>query len=392
MLDELPFEADDAAKPRSHRRKRKGRSGFTFLLVVVLLGALGLGGWFGFEQVRGMLSAEDFEGTGNGTEVLVEVPEGALLSNIANELFDKGVVASPQAFVQAAEANSDSKGIQPGSYRLQEEMSGEAAVLALLDRSNRVTNGITIPEGLESWAIYERLSEASDIPVEDFEAAAEDPEALGVLDYWFTRTDGKKVTKSIEGFLYPSTYEFPPNATAGEMLAAMVGQFNAVVEGMDFVPTVESGLNISPYEALIVASLAQAEAGVPDDIGKVARVAYNRLYHEFHCGGGLENCLQFDVTTNYGLMVAGGDKKESKHLTETELRDPDNEWSTHVYAGLPPTAINNPGELALQGAMAPPEGKWYFFVAVDKEGNSKFAETEAEHMQNIDEAKENGVL
>lgn len=392
MLDELPFEADDAAKPRSHRRKRKGRTGFTLLLVVVLLGALGLGGWFGFEQVRGMLSAEDFEGTGNGTEVLVEVAEGALLSNIANELADKGVVASPQAFVQAAEANPDSKGIQPGTYRMQEEMSGEAAVLALLDRANRVTNGITIPEGLESWAIYELLSEAFDIPVEDFEAAAEDPETLGVLDYWFTRTDGKEVTKSIEGFLYPSTYEFPPNATASDMLSIMVAQFNTVVEGMEFVPTVEGGLGISPYEALIVASLAQAEAGVPGDLGKVARVAYNRLYKEFYCSGDLTNCLQFDVTTNYGLMVAGGDKKESKHLTDADLKDPDNKWSTHVYAGLPPTAINNPGELALKGAMDPPPGLWYFFVAVDKEGNSKFAETEAEHRENIEEAKENGVL
>ena len=392
MLGELPFEADDAATPRSHRRRRRGRSGFTLLLVVVLLGALGAGGWFGFQQVSDMLSGEDFDGTGNGVEVTVEVPEGATLSTIATELYEAGVVASTKAFISAAEEHPEATGIQPGVYLLQEEMSGEAAVLALLDRSNRNVNGVTIPEGVESWAVYEILSSASGIPVEEFEAAAEDPEALGVPAFWFERSDGKDVTKSIEGFLFPSTYEFPPNATAQEMLSIMVGQFLSVAEKLDFVSRVESERGISPYEAMLVASLAQAEAGVADDLGKVARVAYNRLYQDFFCDGELMNCLQFDVTTNYGLMVAGGDKKESKNLTHDELNDADNLWSTHVYSGLPPTAINNPGELALEGAMAPPEGDWFFFVAVDKEGNSKFAETEEEHRQNIAEAEANGVL
>lgn len=392
MLGELPFEADDAASPRSHRRKRRGRSGITLLLVLVLLGALGAGGWFGFQQVRDMLSADDFEGDGNGVEVVVEIPEGATLSTIGNELQEKGVVASAQAFVDAAEDHPEARGIQPGVYVLQGEMSGEAAVVALLDLNNRDITTVTIPEGVESWVVYDILSTASGIPVEEFEAAAEDPEALGIPDFWFERSDDKEVTKSIEGFLFPLTYEFQPDTSAEEMLSTMVSQFLSVVEGMDFVSQVESELGISPYEALIVASLSQAEAGVPDDLGKVSRVAYNRLYKDFFCDGELMNCLQFDVTTNYGLMVAGGDKKESKNLTYDELNDPDNLWSTHVYDGLPPTAINNPGELALEGAMSPPDGDWYFFVAVDKEGNSKFAETEEEHQQNIDEAKANGVL
>ncbi|GAA4894044.1 UPF0755 protein [Stackebrandtia albiflava] len=392
MLDELPFEADDAAKPRSHRRRRRGRSGLTLLLVVVLLGTLGVGGWFGYQKVQDMFGSEDFEGDGNGTEVAVEIPEGALLADIATVLFDEGVVASTGAFIEAAEANSDSKGIQPGIYTLQEEMSGEAAVLALLNPENRETNGFTIPEGLETFTIYERLEEATGIPVEEFEAAAEDPEALGVADFWFTRTDGKEVMKSIEGFLYPETYTFPPNATAAEILSMMVAQFNSVVTEMGFIEKAENDLNISPYEALIVASLAQAEAGVPGDIGKIARVAYNRLYKDFACSGELFNCLEFDVTTNYGLMVAGGEKKPSGELTDAEMDDPDNLWSTHAYAGLPPTAINSPGLLALEGAVSPPPGEWLFFVAIDKEGNSAFAETADEHAENEQIARDNGIL
>ena len=391
MLGELPFEADNAANPRSHRRRR-GRSGFTFLLVVVLLGALGAGGWFGFQQVRDMFAAEDFEGDGNGVEVVVEIPEGASLSTIATVLEENGVVASTEAFVAAAEAEPDATGIQPGVYVLQEQMSGQAAVAALLDLDNRNVNAVTIPEGVESWVVYELLSESSGIPVEEFEAAAEDPEALGVPDFWFERSDGKEITKSIEGFLYPLTYEFQPGMTAEEMLSLMIDHFLSTMDSLDFVSHVESELGITPYEALIVASLSQAEAGVPEDLGKVSRVAYNRAYKEFYCTGELMNCLQFDVTTNYGLMVAGGEKKESKDLTYDDLNDSGNLWSTHVYAGLPPTAINNPGQLALEGAMSPPDGDWYFFVAVDKEGNSKFAETQEEHEQNIAEAEANGVL
>src|SRR6185312_6706260 len=155
------------------------------------------------------------------------------------------------------------------------QMSGDAAVAAMLDLKNRIVNGITIPEGLTAKTVYKRLSEKTDIPVKDFEAAAKDPEALGVPDWWFKRDDGKKVVKSVEGFLYPDTYEIPPKATAESILKLMVDNFLSVTGEMKFADRVQKERKVSPYEALIVASLAQAEAGNKDDLGKVARVAYN---------------------------------------------------------------------------------------------------------------------
>jgi UPF0755 protein len=195
------------------------------------------------------------------------------------------------------------------------------------------------------------------------------------------------VAPSIEGFLFPDTYEFNPNATAEQVLQQMVQRFLAVAQEIDFVKTVERERGgISPYEALIVASLAQAEAGVPKDLGKIARVAYNRLYKDFPCG-----CLEMDVTVNYWLELQGKPMKHSNQMQESELDDPRNPYNRKLR-GLIPTPIDNPGKAAMQGAMAPPPGNWLFFVAIDKQGNSAFASTIAEHERNKATARRNGVL
>jgi UPF0755 protein len=129
---------------------------------------------------------------------------------------------------------------------------------------------------------------------------------------------------------------------------------------------------------------------VPQDLPKIARVAYNRLYTtspELGC-----HCLEMDVTVNYGLELQGKPSKASKDLTAAELNDPKNPYNTKVHEGLPPTAIDNPGAAALTAAMRPATGTWVFFVAVDKQGHSAFATTHAEHERNVQKARANGVL
>lgn len=395
MLDERPYETMDPSQPRRrrHRRRRKGRTVFALLLVFVLLGTVGVVGFVGFDKIKNIFSAPDYAGDGNGVKVQVEIAEGSVLSDIGDALHKKDVVKSANAFVNAAEANPKSNQIGPGTYAMEKQMSGEAALERMLDPKSRKVSGVTIREGLTMWGTFKTLSEATGVSIDDFKAAAEDPEALGVPDEWFERKDGKDVVKSVEGFLFPAKYEFKKNSSAEDILKTMVTQFLKVTESMNFVDSVASNRsNYSPYEVLTVASLAQAEAGVPDDLGKVARVAYNRMDGEYWCHGGLENCLEFDTTTNYGLIEAGKGSKNSKDLTDAELNDEGNKWSTHVRAGLPPTPINSPGKSAMEGAADPPSGKWKFFVAIDKEGNSAFAETKEEHDANVEEARKNGVL
>jgi UPF0755 protein len=396
MIDELDLAFDEHAergRPR-HRRggrgdggKRGGRSAIAFLMAFVLLALLGGGVYLGYSRIKDFFTAADYDGDGTG-QVQVRVDPDTSVTEIGNILVKADVVKSTKAFTQAAAANPQGTNIQDGTYQMRKQMSAKAAVTLMLDPKSRVVNGITIPEGKTSFQIYALLSQKTGISVDDFKTAAKDPEALGVPDFWFNRTDKQPVTKSIEGFLFPDTYEFPPKATADQILSQMVARFLKVTTQIDFVNVVQRDRKISPYEALTVASLAQAEAGNVDDLGKIAKVAYNRLYSgNFPC-----NCLQFDVGINYYYQLTGRPTKSSKQMTDAELTDPKNPYRTHNKPGLTPTAIDNPGQAALQGAMSPPQGAWLYFVAIDKQGHSAFAVTNAEHEKNKLIAKQNGVL
>ncbi|NLU80454.1 endolytic transglycosylase MltG [Micromonospora sp. HNM0581] len=398
MMDDLDLgfdeqERGDKGKHRRGRRKGSGSGGgrgktvLALLLAVVLLGGIGGAAFYGFDRIQNYLVTPDYEGGGT-EEVTVQIPQGAFLADMAVALYDAGVVKSTKAFIEAADENSRSRNIQPGTYQLRKQMSGELALAAMLDPQNRVVNGLTIPEGRTAKGIFKLLSEHTEIPVEEFEAAAKDPEKLGVPDWWFERTDGVKPKKSIEGFLFPDTYEIPPDATAEVILGQMVDHFLTVTGEMEFADRVqEERGGISPYEALIVASLAQAEAGTKTDLGKVARVAYNRVYRgNFDCG-----CLEMDVTVNYYLELTGQKTKTSGQMTQSDLDNPDNPYNRKLR-GMIPTPINNPGKEALEGAMDPPVGDWLFFVAVDKEGNSAFAETYEDHLKNEAKAREAGII
>ncbi|MCZ7375444.1 endolytic transglycosylase MltG [Micromonospora sp. WMMC250] len=397
MIDDLDlgFDEPERGEKGRHRRgfrKRNGKSGggrgktfLALLMALVLLGGIGGVAFYGFDRIQNYFVTPDYDGAGAG-EITVEIKNGALLADMADALVAADVVKSQKAFIEAAEANSRSKNIQPGTYKLRKQMSGANAVTAMLDLKNKIVNGLTIPEGRTAKNIYKLLSDKTKIPVKEFEAAAKDPEALGVPDWWFKRDDGKKIVKSVEGFLYPDTYEIPPKATAESILKLMVDNFLSVSGEMKFADRVQKERKVSPYEALIVASLAQAEAGNKDDLGKVARVAYNRAYGEFPC-----NCLEMDVTVNYYLESIGKPTKSSKQMTAAELDDPKNPYNRKLR-GMIPTPINNPGKQALEGAMATPTGKWLYFVAIDKEGHSEFAETYEQHQRNEAKAREAGII
>ncbi|MDG4838125.1 endolytic transglycosylase MltG [Micromonospora sp. WMMD967] len=397
MIDDLDlgFDEPERGEKGRHRRgfrKRNGKSGggrgktfLALLMALVLLGGIGGVAFYGFDRIQNYFVTPDYDGAGAG-EITVEIKNGALLADMADALVAADVVKSQKAFIEAAEANSRSKNIQPGTYKLRKQMSGANAVTAMLDLKNKIVNGLTIPEGRTAKNIYKLLSDKTKIPVKEFEAAAKDPEALGVPDWWFKRDDGKKIVKSVEGFLYPDTYEIPPKATAESILKLMVDNFLSVTGEMKFADRVQKERKVSPYEALIVASLAQAEAGNKDDLGKVARVAYNRAYGEFPC-----NCLEMDVTVNYYLESIGKPTKSSKQMTAAELDDPKNPYNRKL-PGMIPTPINNPGKQALEGAMATPTGKWLYFVAIDKEGHSEFAETYEQHQRNEAKAREAGII
>jgi UPF0755 protein len=403
MIDELDLGFDDYERGRSrHRRgrrgkaargKRKGRSFAALFMAFVLLAVLGIGGFLGFTFIKGYLAAKDYPGAGTGT-VTVQIMPGDTLTDMANTLFHAQVVESGRAFVDAAGANPKAKSIEVGYYALHRHMKARLALDMLLARkadntlANKVSTRVTIPEGTISIDVYSALSKATKIPVAKFQAAAKDPVALGVPSWWYKRTDGKPALKppSLEGFLYPATYDFNPGATATEILHTMVLKFIDVTTTLGFVDTVQNSLHITPYEALVAASIAQVEARFAADMPGVARVLYNRAFTTFPC-----NCLQLDSEVNYWLRISGQEARDSGSLKLSQLHDAKDPYNTHDKPGLPVGPISNPGQDALKGAMTAPKNNFFFFLAVDKAGHTAFATTLTQFCQKVNQAIANGV-
>jgi UPF0755 protein len=393
MLDDLDsvLEEDEQAQPATSRhrsRSRAGRSAIAFFLSLVLLGLLAGGGWYAYSKVKGFFVSDDYSGPG-GSEAIVEIKTGQSATDIGNTLYQQKVVASVDAFVDAAKDENRSKNIQAGWYKLKVEMKASDALSLLLDPKSHWVTKVTLPEGLTYQQALQKLAQATEIPVAEFQKVAKNPVALGIDDAWFRRSDGKKVDKTdIEGFLYPATYELSPRANATEVLKAVIAKFNAEMERIEFIPTVEKTRGgITPYQALIVASIAQAEALKDEDMAKVSRVIYNRAYGKFDC-----NCLGLDSTVNYWLRITGKKTKASEHLTQADLHNPNNPYNTHDKSGLPPGPIGNPGEVALKGAMNPTNNfPYYYFISVDTKGTMAYGRTGAEHDKNVQTACKNGI-
>jgi UPF0755 protein len=406
MIDELDlaFEDDDRGRSR-HRRgrggrparggrrpKRRGRSLFALFLTLLLLAGLVGGGWYGVNKVRGYFAVKDYPGDGTGS-VTIQIADGDQGTDIANKLYTADVVKSAKAFVAAFEANPASKGIEVGFYKLRHQMKASKALDMLLARNpdgslaNKAGSKVTITEGMISTDVFAALSKATNIPAADFANAAKNPAALGLADFWFKRDDNKQVAQSIEGFLYPATYDFDPGADATSIMKKIIANFNTEMTKLDFVNQVQSTLHISPYEGLVAASIAQVEGSFPEDMPGIARVLYNRAYSgKFPC-----DCLGLDSTVNYWLRITGKEAKASGALTTSQLHDPNNPYNTYDLKGLPIGPISNPGADALKGAMTAPKNEFYYFLAIDQAGHTAFASTYPDFCKKTKEAKANGV-
>jgi UPF0755 protein len=342
-----------------------------FVVVICVFGFLALGGYYGATQVRGFFTAPDYPGPGSG-RVTITVSTNQTLTDIGNTLYKNDVVKSAKAFVSAAGKNPDAQGIQPGAYGMKKQMKAADAVTALLNRSNREESQVTIPEGLTSFEILQKLATKTGKPLKEFQAAANDPAALGVPSWGGPNPD----TPVLEGFLFPQTYNFGVNETPTDILKDMVSLGVQTMEDED-IDGQAATLGIKPWDLLKVASLVEQE-GVSDDFTKIARVVYNRLKIK----EGALAYLQFDSTSQYWLIKTGQGRKP---ITRAILQNPANNYSTGLdrIIGLPPTPISNPGRAALDAAANPASGNWTYFVVTSADGHSSFTNSLAQHEANV---------
>ena len=373
----------------------RGRTRGVAVLVASILLIIGAVVYIAF--ARSNSSGGDFNGAGNGVEQVIEIPEGASLTAMGPALTEKGIVRSDKAFQNAAMTNPDADNIQPGFYRLQEKMSSEEAVAALLDPANKI-DMLKIPGGLTlmdvkvvggdtRFGIYSNISSVSCgsdgenkgcVKVQELHdvAANADPASLGVPEWALERVNEHKGDpKRLEGLIAPGEYIVDPSADAQMILTDLITRSADKYNSTDIIGRAQA-VGLSPYDLLTAASLVEREA--PEgEFDKVARVILNRLKEPMR--------LEFDSTVNYGLEsveLATGDSDREKVTP----------WNTYAMDGLPKTPIASPSEEAIQAMEHPAEGEWLFFVTVDDKGTTVFSNTFEEHQANVQRAYDSGIL
>jgi len=345
------------AKAERERKRRRRRSLGVLLVALVLVAGAAyvvtelMGGLFsgdGQEQ-----TVQDYPGPGHPSAE-VTIAQGDTGGAIGQKLVDAGVVATVKAFTAAWAAEPQAASIQPGTYRLLLEMRASDAVAALLDPASRSSFRVTIPEGLNAEQIYTKINEKTvSITVEALRAAAADPAAIGLP---------AEAGGNVEGWLFPSTYDLPPDATAQSVLAMMTAKTVEVLNA--------KGVPADQWETVLnKASLVEREARLDEDRPKVARAIQNRLDRDM--------ILQIDAAVAYGLGIPG------TQLTTEMTQDASNPYNTYRHPGLPPTPIASPGETSIDAVLNPEPGDWIFWVTVNLDtGETRFAETNDEHNQN----------
>ena len=353
-----PIEASEPIEPgRSGRRRAEGRRGLPGCVAVlvslaVLVGLLYLGVSWGLGKVRDQFSsADDYPGPGTG-KVTFQVHSGDTAAQMGRDLKSDGVVASVQAFIDAANANAESAGIQAGYYPLKKQMKASDVVDVLVDPGNLVKNTVTVPEGLRAVDTVAILAKATKFSTADFTKVLDHPARIGLPSY---------AHGNAEGYLFPATYDFGPDATPTSMLADMVTRWKQAAQDAD-LEGAASRLGYTPEQLMTVASLVQSE-GRGSDMPKIARVVYNRL-----TGTETNGLLQIDSTVNY---AAGNHLTAVPTTADLQIDSP---YNTYRNPGLPPTPIEAPGDDALRAATHPASGGWYYYVTVNlRTGETKFA-------------------
>lgn len=344
-----------ASRPGSRRREEpKKKSPWKNVLALVAIVAILIGGYVVVTKAMDRLGGvDDYTGMGTGTAEVV-IPAGSNGLQIARILADQDVVKSSEAFYQLSLSDPRAQQIQPGTYRLRQQMSAEAALTALVDPSARIQAKFTVPEGSRVGQIVEIISKNTELKSEDLEAALDDPASIGLPDY---------ANGNPEGYLYPETYFVEPGDTAEVVLKRMVDQTLKVAKDLD-IGTRAPALGMSGEQILTMASILEYEGQKTEDYAKIARVLYNRIDQGMP--------LQLDSTVSYV-----SDRKGDVWTTPEERANP-SEYNTYQHVGLPPGPIGSPGQASIEAALNPAEGPWLFFFAT-KDGSVIYNESFGKH-------------
>jgi UPF0755 protein len=349
-------------QPRHGRRLRRRGVAIIIAASLVVVGGAGVA-LYATGTLSTILHPVADYSSDSGAEVQFTIAEGDGGQTIAENLAAAGIVKSFDAFYKLLVRTNPEPVFIPGVYTLKAHMSAQSALAALTNQKNRLVNQVVIPEGTILPKVLVALSQATKIPVADFEAVTSQPQTLGL----------PAEAKTAEGFLFPATYNFSPNQSAKQILQTMVDRTMASLDKAGVAPA-------DRFKVITKASLVQKESGSVKDMYKVSRVFTNRLDETLWPSLLLES----DATVAYG--TGNTNKIET---TPAQRADASNIYNTYVHPGPLAAPICNPGDSAIDAALHPAAGKWLYFVAVNFDtGETVFSETLAQHEAAVAKSQE----
>lgn len=343
-------------------KKSKAPAIVAAVLAVLVVGGLAWGALTLFNSC----SAQSVELLAEGQEATITVAEGAGAKVVGEQLAEARLVSNAGDFTKRVNEMGVDSQLKPGTYTFAGGMSLDAIINQLT--AGPVANALTIPEGSTLEAVAQSVATFTEnrITADAFTAAASDASSYAA-DYDFLADAG---TNSLEGFLFPKTYEIGDDAAAESVVRMMLDQFKTETSGLNWSYPQSQGLTI--YDAVKLASIVERESSGDEQIrAQVASVFYNRLNN---FGDPNYGFLQSDATTAYEL---GHDP------TPEDIKNP-TPFNTYTNTGLPPTPICSPGLDCLQAVCNPAQTNYFFFYfAPDESGTMQyyFSETYEEHQQ-----------
>ena len=288
------------------------------------------------------------------------VPQGATDIETVNALSDQGVVRCGGTAARVMLAlRGDGSALEAGEYQLTTNMTPDDALKVLEKGPPPVpVVDVTIPEGYRLTQIAARVAAALKIPEKQFLNVAQSG-TFSLPPYL------PKGAASLEGFLFPKTYEFDKHGTSPkDVISTLLDQFKQEAKGLPWSNAQQLG--VTPYQVVTIASMIEREAQVPADRPKIAAVIYNRLAKHMTLG--------IDATLQYV------DPNPSDGLTESDLKI-DSPYNTRLSKGLPPTPIASPGLPSLRAALEPAQTNDLYYVLCGTDGHHVFATTYAQFLQ-----------
>lgn len=336
--------------------KKKRKVPYILIILILIIVAIGIGAKSYYNNSLGPMDID------NPTVVGIEIPSGSSTNKISEILFDNGLIKNKLIFKQQVKSlNSDGK-LKAGKYELRTDMDLEN-IIANLTHGGKADNTVrfTIPEGYELEHIAEKLSNEGLVNKEKFMELVGDKKNFEEKFEFLKELDDNQ---SLEGFLFPSTYEVFKGSKEEDIIAKMLKGFEKIYN-KDVKDKLDE-MNMTLNEAITLASIVEREGKLDKERPLMSAVFHNRLKK----GMALQSC----ATVQYIL----GERKEVLSIAETQTPSV---FNTYINTGLPPAPIAAPGEESIIASLNPADVDYLFFVLTGSDGSHTFTTNYNDHKQ-----------